>query len=509
MTATPDSRPPRWGIRFTGDAVRHSTLPLCTAAVPGILRVPLQQHIGHRTVPLVAAGERVLKGQPLGAVRDQTLGARVHAPSSGVVRGLENLTAPGRPATPAVVIETDGADEVWPGYPAHAKPLRLATSALRQAVIEAGIVGLGGAAFPAGLKLNKGGGVDTLILNGAECEPCINCDAALLQADPQRVLLGAQIMLRILEADVCLVAVKQGMDAAAAALAGAIEQVGDDRLRLVTVPPVYPVGGEAQLINVLTGREIPAGGLPWDSGAVCQNVATAAAVARFLTSGEPLISRIVTVTGAGVARPTNFDARIGTPVAALIAAAGGYVGRECRLIMGGAMMGVPLANDSQPVTKATNCFYVAAPTETTPRSPERPCIRCGDCATVCPVNLMPQLLLQSGRKNDFEQLEHLGLQSCIECGACDYVCPSRIPLTQQFAANKQALWERARERRQAEQAERRFSAREARLAAAAAERTAALNSQTEAPEAALAELLKRVENGNDRTTKDPDTADKG
>lgn len=500
--------PPRWGIRFAGDAARSPALPLRAAAVPPVLQVPLQQHVGHRTAPLVDVGDRVLKGQPIGAVRDQTLGARVHAPSSGRVRGLETMTVPGRAATPCVVIETDGADTVYPGYGSHDNPLRLATSVLRQAVIEAGIAGLGGAAFPAGVKLNKGSGVETLILNGAECEPCINCDAALLQSDPQLVLLGAQIMLRILEADTCLVAVKQGMDGAAAALGAAIEQLGDDRVRLVTVPPVYPVGGEAQLIELLTGREIPAGGLPWDSGSVCQNVATAAAVARFLTRGEPLISRIVTVTGAGIAQPTNFDARIGTPLAELIAAAGGYVGEECRLIMGGAMMGVPLADDSLPVTKATNCFYIAAPAETATRSPERPCIRCGDCATVCPVNLMPQLLLQTARQNDFAQLEHLGLQSCIECGACDYVCPSRIPLTRGFAANKQELWERARERRQAAQAERRFSAREARLSAAEAARAAALDAQTGAPETALAELLKRVDNDS-ADDRDPADSDSG
>jgi len=487
-------QPPRWGIRF--ERARNG-LELRTAAVPATLQVSLHQHVGHFAEPAVSMGETVLRGQPIGTVREGALGARVHAPSSGQIRSIERLPAPGRDAAPVVIIDTDGKDTPWSGYRAHPRPLRLATGALRQAVIEAGIVGLGGAAFPAGVKLNKGGGVDTLILNGAECEPCINCDAALLQAEPAQVLLGAQIMLRILEADTCLVAIKDGMHSAAATLAEAIQALGDDRLRLVRVPPVYPVGGEAQLIQLLTGREIPAGGLPWDSGAVCQNVATAAAVARFLTTGEPLISRIVTITGNGVAAPANFAARIGTPIRELVAAAGGYVGPECTLVMGGPMMGVPLPGDNLPVTKATNCIYVAAPEEIAERGTERPCIRCGDCATTCPVNLMPQLLLQAGQHNDLDRLDELGVHDCIECGACDYVCPSRIPLTRGFAAGKQALWARARERLRAARAESRFEAREARLNRNANARNAVLEAQVAAvdnsPQAALAALLARVD----------------
>jgi len=454
--------PPRWGIRFARPNTAGDGLALREAPIPDKLLVALNQNIGFISDPIVQPGERVLTGQPIAQASAAGPGAQVHAPSSGEVVSIAAHPVPGRGIAECITIRTDGKDERWPGYNAYPNPLSLPAASLRAAIADAGIVGLGGAMFPADIKLNPGLGVDTLILNGAECEPCINCDDALIRHSAATVLRGAQIMLRILETDKCLIALKQNALHARQAMQQAIDTLGDDRITIATVPSVYPAGGELQLIQLLTGREVPSDGLPWDTGAVCQNVATAEAVERFLRTGEPLISRIVTLTGDGLHTPINLRARIGTPIANLIEAAGGYTGQTHRLIMGGPMMGVALSGDELAVTKACNCIYAAAMEQLQIETPELPCIRCGECATVCPANLMPQLLLQAQRTKDFDRLTELGLPDCIECGCCDYVCPSHIPLTNGFRASKKEAWDQAIERRRGQHAETRFAARQER-----------------------------------------------
>jgi electron transport complex protein RnfC len=491
---------PRWGIAFPRPHATGDGLPLQTAPVPEKLIVALNQNIGFVAKPIVRLGDVVLKGQPIGVIPENGLSARIHAPTSGKITAIERHPVPGRSDTLCVFIQADGVETSWAGYQAYSDPLSLPAARLREAVIEAGIVGLGGAMFPAGIKLNRGTGVDTLILNGAECEPCINCDDALIRHSPDSVLLGAQIMLRILEADSCRIALKQTSVHAIRSINEAIRKLGDDRITVSAVPSIYPVGGESQLIELLTGRQVPANGLPWDTGAICQNVATAAAIERFLRHGEPLISRIVTLTGKGLRSPLNLRTRIGTPIATLVEAAGGYTADARKLIMGGPMMGVALEDDELPVTKASNCFYVAAAGELPDAAREMPCIRCGECATACPANLMPQLLLQAQRTNDLDQLAQLGLPDCIECGCCDYVCPSHIPLTSGFRVAKQLTWDAAIEQRRAQHAEKRFTARQERLAAEADKIEQELNNQTGVFTATheghdeLDELIERVSN---------------
>lgn len=469
--------PPAWGLRFDTAA---NELALHHLPPPPRVCVPLHQHVGSEATPLVAKGDRVLTGQPLARTAAGKLGAAVHAPVSGFISDISPQPVPGK-RTPGltVTIDSDDLDQRWTGFATHQNPLRLSTSALRSAVLDGGIVGLGGATFPSGVKLNRGSGVDTLILNGVECEPVIKCDDALVRHESALMLLGAQIMMRILEADRCIVALKEGMHESLQIVEAALAELADDRFSIAILPPIYPTGGEAQLIQLLTGREMPAGGLPWDSGAICQNVATAAAVARLTTRGEPLISRIVTLTGGGITTPTNFVARIGTPLSMLIEAAGGYAANSSRrLIMGGPMMGVSLTSDTLPVTKATNCIYIPAVEELPRDTKSLPCIRCDDCAAVCPVNLMPQLLLQTSHVNDFDRLQQLGLTDCIECGCCDYVCPSKIPLTRQFVDAKQELWQIAFEKRRGEQANQRINARTARKQRDAQELEETLADQT-------------------------------
>ena len=489
---------PDWGIPFSAEQ-RTGELPLFDTPLPTRVIVPLLQHSGAPATPLVAVGDTVMTGQPIGDIAPDTLGARVHAPISGTVTEISTGPVPGRRSALRIHIKSDGQDQRWADYTALDRPLSLSTSALRRAVIEAGIVGLGGATFPAGVKLNRGSGVDTLIMNAAECEPVINCDDVLLRDAADEVLLGAQVMMRILEADACVVAIKQGMSAALETMTAGIENLNDDRFSIALVPSIYPVGGEAQLIQMLTGEEIPSGGLPWDSSAICQNVATAAAIARFLNSGEPLISRVVTVTGGAVKAPGNYRTRIGTPMSDLLATAGTHqnTGRTA-LIMGGPMMGIALDSPDLPVTKATNCVYAPSPPEIANKPSPVACIRCGDCATACPANLMPQLLLQTKLTNDYDRLRELGLPDCIECGCCDYVCPSHIPLTREFVDAKQQLWQIGFEQRRARLAEKRTKAREERLARQAEETPLAgvphheVNDADNA-KARLDELLKRVE----------------
>jgi electron transport complex protein RnfC len=493
---------PEWGIKFPRPAASGPGLALVEAPVPELLNIPLKQHIGTIAKPLVDIGASVDKGEPIAATVEHHLGARLHAPTSGIITGLIDVSLAGNREAKALVLAADGEDRPWQGYSSVARPLDLTPMALRTAIIEAGIVGLGGAMFPAGIKLNPGSGINTLILNGVECEPQINCDDALMRRQPLEILQGAQIMLRILDADECIIAIKAGLDStspshAFASISAALTALDDDRIRVASVPAIYPMGGEAQLIQRLTGREIPSGGLPWDTGVACQNVGTAAAITHFFSQGEPLLKRIVTVTGRGVKQPVNVIARLGTPVAKIIECAGGYSETATRLIFGGPMMGVAAATDAVPVTKATNCVYVASRDELGMNLTEMPCIRCGDCAQVCPANLSPQLLLQTQRSKDNEGLENLGLMDCIECGCCDYVCPSQIPLTRGFHDGKREIWTQRAANRQAERAEQRFNNRAARIKAETEERATALATQLadlsdRSPDQALAELKNRV-----------------
>ncbi|HUG98377.1 MAG TPA: electron transport complex subunit RsxC [Gammaproteobacteria bacterium] len=473
------------GLKLDSRTTRPAAEPIGTVPLPSRLVLPLVQHVGQPAEPVVAAGARVLKGQPI-ARPSGYIGAKVHASSSGTVVGIEDhpVPHPSGLSAPCIVIETDGRDEPWAGYEPLTAFGELGANALRARVRAAGVVGLGGAAFPTAVKLGAGSGMKLLILNGAECEPYICCDEVLLRERAGEVVTGAQILMQALEIARCCVAIEDDKPTARRALEAALAAAGETRIEVVSVPAIYPEGGERQLIKVLTGEEVPARGLPPDIGYLCQNVGTAAAVARAVVRGEPLLSRIVTVTGDGVARPRNLEVRLGTPVAALIKACGGYTERAAHLLMGGAMMGFPLADDSVPVVKGTNCIVVASRDEIRPRAPARPCIRCGECAEVCPAQLLPQQLYWHARSGELDRLDRQHLFDCIECGCCDVACPSHLPLTQYFRYAKTELWARDRDRERSDLARERFEARRDRIEAEQETRRRRLEEKTRAAELA-------------------------
>ncbi|HET7203034.1 MAG TPA: electron transport complex subunit RsxC [Steroidobacteraceae bacterium] len=430
----------------------------------------LDQGSGTLLESVVAVGDLVAVGTVIARPAD-VYGAVLHAPVSGRVTAVETCDAASATgACRCIEIENDGRDAVEPaGWRGDA--FALEPPDLVGRLGEAGIAGLGGAAFPTATKLQaaRERAARQLLLNGAECEPWICCDDALMRADASDVVLGARLLMRALEATSCVVVIEDDKPAAVAALRQAIEVARARDVVVEVVPAVYPQGAERQLVTAVTGLEVPSGGLPADVGVTCQNVATAAAAARWARSGEPCVSRVVTITGSGVARPMNVRARLGTPLSTLIDAAGGYRGEPLRLIAGGNMTGRALASDDVGLAKAINCVLVATRADLQPRLDafEQPCIRCGDCATVCPPRLLPQQIHRAVRAGADEAAVQLGVWDCIDCGCCDYVCPSQIPLALRFREARARLRERAAATARAAAARERFESHERRLQEAA------------------------------------------
>lgn len=453
------------GLRLEGHKERSTRTPIGLLPAPAEAVLPLDQHSGMPAQPIVTVGERVLKGQPIAEPRG-SISAWIHSPVSGHVVAIEERRSATRAGeqTLSLVISNDGQDEAFSLHQPIANFLDLAPADLLEHIARAGIVGLGGAAFPTATKLSTANATaQTLLLNGAECEPFISCDEMLMRERAADVVLGGRILAHAIGAKECVIGIEQDSSAVQAALSAALAAANDPAVRIAVVPNIYPAGGERQLIAAVFQQEVPFAGLPSDIGIVCQNVGTAAAIARWIRDAEPLISRIVTVTGDGVQEPRNWEVRIGTAISDLIAACGGYTPRVHQLLMGGTMMGIALPEDSLPVVKGSNCIVAASVLDLQPRAAEMPCIRCGNCSEVCPARLLPQQLHLNARAGDLEGLERYGLMDCIECGCCDYVCPSQIPLVERFRDAKPTLAAQLAARTNARDSRLRFEARTERL----------------------------------------------
>ncbi|ADJ28702.1 electron transport complex subunit RsxC [Nitrosococcus watsonii] len=448
------------GLKLPSHKSPSAQIPIVQAALPKRLVLPLQQHIGEPAEPVVNRGDQVLKGQVI-ATAQGYLSAPVHASSSGQVVALENrpIPHPSGLSAPCIVIETDGKDAWSERHPVE-NYQQLDPSHLRNLIRRAGIVGLGGAGFPAFIKLNPGPHpkVKTLILNGAECEPYITCDEALMRERAEEIIQGAAIMAHALNVHHCLIGIEDDKPEAYTTLAAA----ATEGIEAISIPTCYPAGGEKQLIKVLTGQEVPSNGLPIDIGVVCHNVGTAAAVYRAIHRGEPLLSRIVTVTGKAVARPGNLEVLLGTPIRHLLALQDTDIQGIDRLIMGGPMMGFTLHDEEAPVIKTTNCL-LAGLYENTHHPPAMPCIRCGACVEACPVGLLPQQLYWHTRAKELDKTQDYHLFDCIECGCCAYVCPSHIPLVQYYRYAKSEIWTQEQAREKADLARQRHEFRQQRL----------------------------------------------
>jgi electron transport complex protein RnfC len=484
------------GLRLPGHKSASTAEPIRDVPIPPQLVLPITQHVGDPAQPVVGIGERVLKGQLL-ADPDGALGAPVHAPSSGTVVAIEPWPVVRRlgDKAPCIVIECDGEDRAIERDATAEHFEALEPEPLLSQILHGGIVGLGGAVFPTAQKLMQARtcDIDYLILNGVECEPYISCDDMLMRERAVEILSGAQILMHALQINACYVVVESDKPEALHRLGDALGMLGDDRLILKQVPTIYPSGGEDQLVQLVTNREVPSGGLPTDVGCLVQNVGTAAAVHDWIINDEPLISRVTTVAGDGIANPMNVRARIGTTVADVVEFTGGYAERAEHLIIGGPLTGKSMSTDRVPLVKATNSILIVLKTSFQGR--ELPCIRCGDCAAVCPVQLLPQQLFWHTCADNEAKLRDFGLMDCIECGCCDLVCPSHIPLTADFRIAKGRIRELADEKARAERARRRFEARNERLEREKQDRDAELARQKESAKragpAAIAEILKR------------------
>jgi electron transport complex protein RnfC len=452
------------GIKLAGFKKISTSQATQTAPLAKILTLPLTQHIGDAAEPIVKTGDTVLKGQMIAAAKNY-VSTPVHAPTSGKIIAIEQRSVPHPSGITAdcIVIETDG-EEKWIEFEEtkNTNYSQLDASALRNIIRDAGIVGLGGAGFPSFIKLNPGPGntVETLILNGAECEPYITCDDMLMQEQSRNIIDGLNIMRHALQAKHCIIAVEDNKPDAYTMLVQALQENESKYIDVIQVPTLYPAGGEKQLIKTITGKEVPSNSLPIKIGVVCHNVATAAAVATAVLEGKPLISRYLTVTGEGVEQAGNFDVLFGTPFAELINLCGRNNKAE-QFIVGGPMMGFEIADDNIPVIKTSNCIIVQR--KKTEADFVMPCIRCGQCAEVCPAQLLPQQLYWYARAKNFDKTQDYNLFDCIECGCCSYVCPSHIPLVQYYRFAKTQIWAQEQEKKSSDIARQRHEFRQFRL----------------------------------------------
>ncbi|WP_052878983.1 electron transport complex subunit RsxC [Vibrio coralliirubri] len=457
------------GVHPAENKKQSNTTDIVHARLPEEIVLPVKQHIGKPGNLLVAAGDTVLKGQQLTAL-DTGFTLPVHAPTSGVITAIEPRTTahPSGLSEMCVVIKPDGLDTWIEKNPVEDFSTKTSDELL-DVIRQAGISGMGGAGFPTAKKLQSGlGRTDILIVNAAECEPYITSDDKLLQEHADEVLKGIEVVEHILQPKLTVIGIEDNKPGAIKALEIAAK---DKDIVIRVIPTKYPSGGEKQLIKILTNKEVPAGGIPADIGVLVQNVGSLYSIKRAVIDGEPVINRVVTLTGKTFKQPRNVWALLGTPVHELLEEFGYKADKKLpRLILGGPMMGFTLPHANVPITKTSNCILAPTRREISPSTYEMECIRCSACAEACPASLLPQQLQWHAKANELDKCEELNIKDCIECGACAFVCPSEIPLVQYYRQAKAEIKTRKDEAAAAERAKIRFEEKNARMERDKAER---------------------------------------
>ncbi|MCU1797766.1 electron transport complex subunit RsxC [Pectobacterium polaris] len=449
------------GIHPPEMKTQSSQIPLRQIPLPEQFIIPLKQHLGPEGEICVSVGDKVLRGQPLTRGKGRTL--PVHAPTSGTVNAIRQHTTahPSGLSELSIIIVPDGEDR-WCERQTLTDYRAQSVDTLLAHLHQAGIAGLGGAGFPTAAKLQGGmRGIETLIINGAECEPYITADDRLMQECAEEIIQGVEILSFLLQPKRILIGIEDNKPEAISALRLALGKRIDMQLRVI--PTKYPSGGAKQLTKILTGKEVPFGKHSAAIGVLMQNVGTAFAIKRAVIDGEPLTERVVTLTGEALRQPGNVWARLGTPVRHLLKQGGFHVNKQPMVVMGGPLMGFTLPSLDVPIVKISNCLLAPSHTEMEPVAEEQSCIRCSKCADACPAGLLPQQLYWFSRGQEHEKARNHHLFDCIECGACAYVCPSNIPLVQYYRQEKAEIRAIDEEAQRAAQAKVRFDAKQARL----------------------------------------------
>ena len=461
------------GVHPIARKAESNALPINVMPIPKRLYVPVQQHSGNPAVPEVGVGDHVWKGQLL-AHGQGNISAPVHSPTSGTIIAITPHTAPHPSGLPilTIVIESDGEDR-WFDNVIPIDPFSLSAEEMIDKVGQAGIVGMGGATFPAvvKLRLSRRSKVHTFIINGGECEPYMTCDDRLMRERPEQIVDGIRIVLHATQVERALIGIEDNKPEAIAAMRLACRHRAD--IKVIPVPALYPMGSAQHLIKTLMGVEVPSDGRSADVGALVHNVGTVYAIHKAVRFGQPLVSRVITVSGGALKQPRNIEVPIGTLLSDAFEFIGGFEQAPARVVMGGPMMGYVVPDLNVPIVKGTSGILALTAKEVSEQQP-MPCIRCGSCVDACPCGLLPLQMAAHIRSDQLDKATEFGLVDCIACGCCSYVCPSHIPLIQYFSYAKSELADQQRTLHRNEETKKLVELRKQRLDREAAEKAAAI-----------------------------------
>ncbi|NLJ78760.1 MAG: electron transport complex subunit RsxC [Tissierellia bacterium] len=428
----------RGGVAVSDNKGLTKDLLIEPAEDPSMVMIALHQHTGAPCEAVVQAGDEVKVGQVIGQSQ-AFVSAPVHSSVSGTVKEIVSMAIPTGLTVECVVIESDGKNTMDESIKPNGGLEDLSPEELIEIIKEAGITGMGGAGFPAHVKFSPPAEkkIDTILINGAECEPYLTADHRLMVEEPDKIVFGLKVIMKAVGVDKGVIGVEVNKPDAIKALKEASRD--EENISIVPLKVKYPQGDEKRLIDVILGRQVPSGGLPMDVGAVVSNISTTRAIAEAVMDGKPLYERVVTITGQGVKNPRNLVVKVGTPFKDIIEQCGGFnEGSPGKILMGGPMMGISQYSIDVPVIKGTGGILVMTEEEAKPE-PLQPCIRCGKCLEVCPVYLQPIYLSNYALKGDFDKAEALHALDCVECGACSYQCPSKRPLVESIRLAKREI----------------------------------------------------------------------